>query len=73
MMVLFRPPLTVGQAHNLFGIAEPRNIGIVAGKNELAPALLYTHHWDDRVGDEAVVQIILRLIYDQRRVRFEKQ
>jgi hypothetical protein len=49
-----------------FGIAEHRDVGIMAGEHELPPPLLLPHSWDDAFGDETVVEIVLWLIDDER-------
>src|SRR5690554_4761580 len=43
------------QADNLFSVSQHRNVGVVAGKDELTPALLISHRRYDAVGNKAIV------------------
>ena len=42
-------------------------------KRKLAALLLLAHPRDDALGDETVVEIVLRLIYDERRFGLEQE
>ena len=62
-----------GKADDQLGIAEDRDVGVVGGEKELPALLLLAHARDDALGDEAVVEIVLRLIDDERRFGLEQQ
>ena len=56
-----------------FGVPEDRDVRVVGREEELAPPLLLAHAWYDSFRDETVVQIVLGLIDDERRVGLQQQ
>ena len=61
------------EAEDEFGIAEDRDIGVVRREDELTAALFLPHNRHHALRDEAVVEIIFRLIDYKRRFRFKQQ
>src|SRR6218665_234299 len=55
------------KTNNQLGIAKHRNVCIVSRENELPFAFLILHRRHDTIRDEAVIEVILWLIYDERR------
>ena len=61
------------QAHDELGIPEDRNVRVVGREQELASLLLFAHPRHHPFRDETVVQIVLRLIDDERRIGLQEQ
>ena len=55
------------------GIAKYRDVGIMCGKNELALTFFLTDSGYYTLSNETIIEIIFRLIYNQRRFRLQEQ
>lgn len=56
------------ECDDLVRVTENRDVGVVAGEDELPPSFGVAEAWYDVFVDEAVVKIVLRLVDDQGRV-----
>ena len=56
-----------------FRVSQRRNVGIVRDEDHLPASFDLANAVDDRLEDEAVVEIVLRLIDEQRVVAVEQQ
>ncbi|MCK3781777.1 hypothetical protein KEM44_29935 [Sinorhizobium meliloti] len=61
------------EAYNLFGVAQDRNVRVVAGEYELSAAVLDPHGGNDAVGDKSVVEIVFGLVDDERGIGFQQE
>ena len=57
------------KSKNQFGVAKNRYVGIVSGENKLATTFLLAHLGHDPFCDEAIVEVVFRLVNNQRRLR----
>ena len=56
-----------GQADYKLGIAQHGDIGIVGRENKLPKLFFPAHGWHHALGDKAVIEIVFRLIDNERR------
>ena len=61
------------QTDDEFGIAQNRNVRVVGGEHELSASLFFPDARHNAFGDEAVVQVVLRLIDDERCLGLQQQ
>ena len=58
---------------NPLGFAEHGDVGVVRHEDELPPPFYLAETLDDRIVDEGIVEIVLRLIDQQRSFALEPQ
>lgn len=56
------------EAYDLLGISEDRDIRVVSGEDKLTLLLFVSHSRNDAIRDEPVIEIVLGLIDDERRI-----